>query len=247
MGPPGWRLPTMSVLLLAAGIASAMAGPPYQSDDPEPTDFGHFEIYSFDKGTFGRSGSSSASGLDFNYGAAPDLQLTATVPFGYDAPSKGPSDFGPGNVELAAKYRFLHQDAFGLDVSVFPRIFLPSPSLAGDPNASMLLPVWIQKDWGATSAFGGGGCQFSLRDAARNFCLYGATVTRQVLKNLQLGVEVFRQTSDGSGAPPSTTLGVGARYDLDDHYHLLGYVARGLENVSQTGSWTWHASVLFTY
>ena len=237
----------MSMLILATGVGPALAGPPYQADDPEPTDFGHFEIYTFDKGTFGRSGSSSASGLDFNYGAAPDLQVTATVPFGYDVPSDGPSAFGPGNVELAAKYRLIHQDTFGLDVSVFPRVFLPSPSQTGNPNGSILLPIWIQKDWGSTSAFGGGGCQFSLHDAARNFCLYGATITRQVLKDLQLGVEVFHQASDGSGALPSTTLGIGARYDLDDHYHLLGYVARGLENVSQTGSWAWYASVLFTY
>ena len=106
----------------------------------------HFEIYTFDKGAFGRSGSSSASGLDFNYGAAPDLQLTAAVPFGYDAPSDGPSAFGPGNVELAAKYRFIHQDTFGLDVSVFPRVFLPSPSQMGDPHSSILLPIWIKKD-----------------------------------------------------------------------------------------------------
>src|ERR1700741_655537 len=210
MASAGWRLQRMSVLLLAAAVAPAMAGPPYQSGDPEPTDYGHFEIYTFDKGTLGRSGSSSASGLDFNYGAAPDLQLTATVPSGYDAQSDGPSAFGPGNIELAAKYRVLHQDAFGLDVSVFPRIFLPSPSQAGDPYASILLPVWLQKDWGATSVFGGGGCQFSLRDAS-SFCLYGATITRQVFKQLQLGVEVFHQTSDGSGGPPSTTLGVGAR------------------------------------
>jgi hypothetical protein len=246
MAQTGWQWHAVSVLLLAAGFGPAMAGPPYQSDDPQPTDYGHFEIYTFDRGTFGRSGSSSASGLDFNYGAARDLQLTAAVPFGYDAPSDGPSAFGPGNVELAAKYRFIHQDTFGLDVSVFPRIFLPSPSQTGDPTASILLPIWIQKDWGPVSAFGGGG-QFSLHDVGRNFCLYGATITRQVLEKLQLGVEVFHQKSDGSGAPPSTTLGMGARYDLDDHYHLLGYVARGLENVSQTGSWAWYASILFTY
>jgi len=67
------------------------------------------------------------------------------------------------------------------------------------------------------------------------------------LKDLQSGVEVFHQTSDGSAALPSTTLGIGARYDRDDHDHLLAYVARGLENVSQTGSWAWYASVLFTY
>jgi hypothetical protein len=105
-----WRLHAVSMLILAAGVGPVVAGPPYQSDGPEPTDFGHFEIYTFDKGTFGRSGSSGASALDFNYGAAPDLQLTAAVPFGDDAPSDGPSAVGPGNVELAAKYRFIHQD-----------------------------------------------------------------------------------------------------------------------------------------
>jgi hypothetical protein len=208
MAQTGWRWHAMGMLLLAAGVGPAMAGPPYQSDDPQPTDFGHFEIYTFDKGTFGRSGSSSASGLDFNYGAAPDLQLTAAVPFGYDAPSLAQT---------------------------------------GDPSASILLPIWVQKDWGSTSAFGGGGCQFSLDDTAKNFCLYGATITRQVFDDLQLGIDVFHQTSDGNGAPPSTTLGLGARYDLSDHYHLLGYVARGLENVDQTGSWAWYASILFTY
>jgi hypothetical protein len=146
MAHTGWRSHAMTMPILATGVGPAVAGPPYQSDDPEPTNFGHFEIYTFDKGAFGRSGSSSASGLDFNYGAAPDLQLTAAVPFGYDAPSDGPSAFGPGNVELAAKYRFIHQDTFGLDVSVFPRVFLPSPSQTGDPHSSILLPIWIKKD-----------------------------------------------------------------------------------------------------
>jgi len=145
MAHSGWLSHAMSMLVLAAGIGPAVAGPPYQSDDPEPTDFGHFEIYSFDKGAFGRSGSSSASGLDFNYGAAPDLQLTAVVPFGYDAPSDGPSAFGPGNVELAAKYKLIHQDTLGLDVSVFPRVFLPSPSQTGDPYASILVPTGFRK------------------------------------------------------------------------------------------------------
>jgi len=136
MAHTGWRSHAMTMPILATGVGPAVAGPPYQSGDPEPTNFGHFE----------RSGSSSASGLDFNYGAAPDLQLTAAVPFGYDAPSDGPSAFGPGNVELAAKYRFIHQDTFGLDVSVFPRVFLLSPSQTGDPRSSILLPIWIKKD-----------------------------------------------------------------------------------------------------
>lgn len=144
---------------LAAGLTvmhtlPVFAGPPYQSDDPEPTDYGHYEIYAFNKATRSKGDLSGASGIDFNYGAASDLQLTATLPVGFDLPSNGMPAFGLSNVELAAKYRFLHQDTFGFDVAVFPRVFLPSGSRqVGDGQASLLLPIWVQKDWGEWSAF----------------------------------------------------------------------------------------------
>jgi hypothetical protein len=131
---------------MAGGISilltqSAVAGPPYVSDDPEPTDYKHFEIYTFTSGTTTRDGTTGQSGIDFNYGAAPDLQLTATLPQGYSQTIGGTS-IGASNVELAAKYRFLHQDGFGLDVSIFPRVFLPSGSnLIGDNRVSLLIPV----------------------------------------------------------------------------------------------------------
>src|SRR5882757_9218919 len=112
--------------LLALLAEPAFAGPPYVSDDPQPTDYKHFEIYTFTNGTTTRDGTAGQSGIDFNYGAAPDLQLTATLPAGFDRPVRGGTNIGLSNIELAAKYRFLHQDAFGLDVSVFPRIFLPA-------------------------------------------------------------------------------------------------------------------------
>ena len=147
------------LIAMAALVRPARAGPwPYVSDDPEPTDYQHFEIYTFNSGTTTRAGTGAKSGIDFNYGAAPNLQLTATVPVGFEPAAGGATNFGLSNVELAAKYRFLHQDGFGLDVSVFPRIFLPSGSNSvGDNRASVFLPVWVQKDWsGGWSAFGGG-------------------------------------------------------------------------------------------
>src|ERR1700676_4089927 len=129
---------------LALLTRAAVAGPPYVSDDPEPTDYQHFEIYSFTNGTTTRNGTAGQGGIDFNYGAAPDLQLTATVPAGFDRPIASSPEVALSNIELAAKYRFLHQDSFGLDVSVFPRIFLPSGSSAvGNRTASLLLPIWI--------------------------------------------------------------------------------------------------------
>jgi hypothetical protein len=235
-------------LVLVLLTRSAIAGPPYVSDDPEPTEYKHFEIYTFTNGMTARDGTAGQSGIDFNYGAAPDLQLTATVPAGFDRPVGGPTSVGLSNIELAAKYRFLHQDSFGLDVSIFPRVFLPSGSnTVGDNRASLLLPVWVQKDWsGGWSAFGGGGCTVSERRAV-DFCQAGAVLTYQLLPKLQVGAEFFHQTADSSGTPASSSLGVGLRYDLNDNYHLLGYVRREIENANETNRYSWYASVLFTF
>jgi hypothetical protein len=240
-------LPVVAILL-AARVGPVVAGPPYVSDDPEPTDTGHFEIYMFDNGTNTKADTTGETGIDFNYGAAPDLQLTATVPAGYTDITGDASHIGLGNVELAAKYRFLHQDTFGLDVSVFPRVFLPSGSdIVGDNHVSFLLPIWVQKDFGKDwSAFGGGGCTFNEIRAA-DFCQAGAVLTYQILPKLQIGAELFHQTADSQGTPASTSAGMGWRYDLSDNYHLLGYVRRGIENTDETDRYSWYASVLFTF
>jgi hypothetical protein len=243
-----WPIIFIVIILLAPLARPAAAGPPYVADDPEPTDYKHFEIYTFNSGTAAQGGTSGATGIDFNYGAAPDLQLTATVPAGFDHSDGSPTSFGASNIELAAKYRFLHQSDVGLDVSIFPRVFLPSGSSAvGNSFASLLLPIWVQKDWGdGWSAFGGGGCVISSGNA-QNFCETGGVLTYQLLPKLQVGAELFHQTADTAGTPASTSLGLGVRYDLNDTYHLLGYVRRGIENTDETDQYSWYASILFTF
>jgi len=235
------------IILIIPGVP-AMAGPPYLSDDPEPTDYQHFEIYAFTQGMTAQRSTNGQSGIDFNYGGAPNLQLTATVPVDYDVPSGGATLGGFGNVELAAKYRFLTQQTFGLDVAVFPRVFLPSASAnVGDQHASLLLPVWLEKDWGKWSAFGGGGCELNQGGDSRNFCEAGVVVTNQIRTDLQVGVELFHQTADTIGGQDTTSVGAGVRYDLNDHFHLLGYVGRGIQNADETDRLNWYTSVLFTF
>lgn len=113
------HLSWLSATVLVVLARPAVAGPPFVSDDPEPTPYHQFEIYTFNNGTNTRDGTSGETGIDFNYGAAPDLQLTATLPAGFDQSGAGGTRFGMSNIELAAKYRFLHQDTFGLDVAFF--------------------------------------------------------------------------------------------------------------------------------
>lgn len=242
----------LAAITIVAGLfgphISAWAGPPYFTDDPEPTDFQHYEIYAFTNGMNAQDGATGESGIDFNYGGAPNLQLTATLPLAYDIAAAGSSAIGPGNVELAAKYRFLTQQNFGLDVAVFPRVFLPSASASvGTQHAAFLLPVWLEKDWGQWSAFGGGGCAINRGGNSQDYCEAGVVVTRQVKTDVQVGVELFHQSADTIGNKDMTSIGTGVRYDLSDHLHLLGYLGRGIQNAEATDRLNWYTSLLFTF
>jgi hypothetical protein len=217
---------------LLLGTSPALAGPPYLTDDPEPTDYKHFEIYNFTNGTATRA----------------DTSGEATIPAAYSLAPGGPLVGGFGNVELAAKYRFLTQQNFGLDVAVFPRVFLPSGATnVGVQHASYLLPLWMQKDWGPWSAFGGGGCEINRGGDSQDFCETGLVVTRQIVPNLQVGLEIFHQTADTKGGLPTTSIGAGFHYDVNDTFHILGYLGRGIQNADETDRLNWYAGVLATF
>jgi len=87
---------------------AAEARPPFVTDDPEPVDLGHWEIYGFSAGTHVKGDSSGVlAGTEVNYGAAPNLQLHIIAPLAYDAPQGGSTQAGIGDIELGAKYRFI--------------------------------------------------------------------------------------------------------------------------------------------
>src|SRR4051794_1219273 len=102
-------------LLLAS--SAGHAGPPYDTDDPEPTELHHWEIYAFGAGDGFDGIVDGAAGLDLNYGAAPGLQLTATLPVAFE--TGGGTRVGRGDVELGIKYRFLHREQAGLSLAIF--------------------------------------------------------------------------------------------------------------------------------
>jgi len=236
------------IAAFAARPSAAVAGPPYITDDPEPTDYQHYEIYLLAEGERAIDGASGEGGIDFNYGALPDLQLTAVFPIGYSFSNDAATQIGPGNIELAAKYRFLHQAQIGWDVAVFPRVFLPSlSSRVGDNHPQFLLPLWLEKDWDGWSTFGGGGCEINRGGDAKNFCLAGWALTRQVLPELQIGAELVHQTPSTKGGRSSTGVGAGFKYDLADNYHLLGSFGPSLQNTNQTSQFSWYAAMLFTF
>ncbi len=237
------------IAALAMTVTPARAGPPYVTDDPEPTDFGHYEIYVFTGGTATIDGTGGQAGIDFNYGGAEDLQLTAVLPFAYEHPRSGPALDGLGQIELAAKYKFLHQDTFGLDVAIFPRLFLPTNTnpAFGSKHPALFLPVFAQKDWRDWSVFAGGGCTINRGGSSQDFCQMGLVVARRIIPQLQLGIEFYHQSPDQKDGRQSTGVGLGAIYDLNAHYHLMASAGPGIQNADLSNQATWYAALLFTY
>ena len=208
--------------LLALTAAPAFAGPPYLTDDPVPTDTGHWEIYAFAAGEGHGSALDGDAGLDLNYGAMPGVQVTATVPLSFAHEPHQGWQSGTGDLELAAKYRFFEKQETGLSAAVFPRLILPTAGHAPGEHARMLLPLWAEKDFsGGTSLFGGGGYMINPGAGHRDFWQAGLAVTKDVSNRLSVGAEATRQGSDTTSGTAQTRAGLGASMQLSDHYALL--------------------------
>ena len=212
----------LGAVALAGVAVPAFAGPPYLTDDPVPTDTGHWEIYAFTAGETHRSTFDEDVGFDLNYGPVKNVQLTATLPLNFShAPLEGWRG-GTGDVELGIKYRFVHDEHSGFSAAFFPRAILPTAAHAPGEKTRFLLPLWIEKDFGGgTSIFGGGGYQVNPGGGNRNFWQVGVAVTREVSRKISVGGEVTRQGSDTIAGAPQTRAGLGAILQLNEHYALL--------------------------
>jgi hypothetical protein len=234
----------VAALIAAAlvGAAPAWAGPPYVTDDPQPTDDGHWEIYNFAIGDHVAGTTSGEAGLDLNYGSAKDVQLTLVLPAAFvDA---GGFDVGGGDIEAAAKFKLLHQDGFGIDLAVFPRAFIPtSGGHFGSPRTNLLLPIWAEKDFGKWQVFGGGGYQINPGPGQRDFWTGGLAITRDITERLNLGAEIYAQTSAAADARPFVGLNVGEAWRLTKHWSLLAAGGPGLVNARTQGQYDFYVAL----
>jgi hypothetical protein len=226
----------------------ALAGPPFVSDDPELTDAGHWEVYNFVAGTRLNGSESGQAGFDINYGAAPDLQLTAVLPIDYSSASG--QGAAAGDIQLALKLRFVHQsdDSWLPDIALFPRLYVPNGSRRFETGeASLFLPLWLQKDSGPWSYFGGGGYQLNGGAGRRNFSLFGAALERRFSDELLLGAEIYHQTGTLDQALAYSALNLGLTYQINPHLALLGAAGPGIQNASQLGRFNFYAALDVTW
>lgn len=257
---PGMRKAGSLVLIGMAWIATAgYAGPPFQTDDPDPVEYRHFEMYAFElaDGTGRNAGGSlvEVPGYEVNYGAAPNLQLHLVfTPAANFSPAGGPVYYGLADTEIGFKYRFIKESRWFPETGIFPFVELPSGSAQkglGVGRTWYRLPLWFQKSWGAEghqwTTYGGGGETIVPQEGYVDFPFAGWLVQRQVSKRLTLGGELFGHGAEGPAATASSAAimaDVGGIFEFKDGFDLLFAGGRSVHGEPETYVylslyWTW--------
>jgi hypothetical protein len=227
----------IALMLGALGVELA-AGPPFRTDDPEPVELGHLELYLFSLGQR-LPGDSSGFGpaVEFNYGILPDTQFHVIVPYAYDRSQGLPSQGGLGDTEVGLKYRFLHESENLPQVGIFPFVEIPTGNAdrrLGAGHTQVYLPIWLQKAWGPWTSYGGYGWWRNPGDGNRNWTYTGWLLQRDLGEHLTLGVEAFRTTAMTWSGLAATGFDVGGQVNLTPMHHLLFSAGRNVTGATQT-------------
>lgn len=163
----------LTLPLVLVGVAPASAGPPFLTDDPEPVGYQHFEIYTFSTRDKSAAGTSTVGpAIEFNVGAVPNVQLHLVVPYAWTASAGMPSMSGLGDTEAGLKFRFVQQTKTMPEIRIFPMVELATGNAnngLGNGRTWYRVPLWIQKNMGSWTTYGGGGIAFNNAPGMKNY------------------------------------------------------------------------------
>lgn len=230
----------VETVLIIAGvllfIGQAWAGPPFFTDDPEPVEYQHWEVYLASQWSHDKEAGTSGTlpHLEVNYGVAEDLHLHLIVPSAYSGPSEGAKQYGLGDMELGMKYRFINEEEKGWrpQIGTFPIVVLPTGSSSrglGEGRMKVLFPLWLQKSCGQWTTYGGGGYWYHPGEDNKNYWFTGWLLQREFSKALTVGAEIFNTSPKAKGESDETGFNVGGYLNLSEEHHILFSAGRDLK------------------
>ena len=205
--------------------SSALAGPPFLTDDPEPVEYKNWEMYLASQCQNERGGvSATAPHFEVNYGIAPNFQLHLIAPMEYVKPAGLPSHYGYGDTELGVKWRFYNNEETKFMIGAYPLLEVPTGAELrglGNGDPQVFLPIWLQKGWGPWLTYGGGGYLINLGHEHEDLWFFGWLVQRDLNKYFTLGAELFYGTPPETGDERHFGFNIGSIINISKIHHIL--------------------------
>lgn len=227
-----FRTSLFLILLCLIVSTPSYAGPPYDTDDPEPVDFRHWELYCSSVGTSAAGITmGTAPHIEVNYGVVPNVQLHIIAPLSFYSVNEGETNYGYGTTEAGVKYRFVNKDSGNFQIGIFPLVELPTgdnKENLGSASTQLYLPLWIQKTIGKWSTYGGGGYWINPGSGNKNYAFVGWQEQYQFVKSVSVGTEFYYIGASQVGGSGDFRFRLGTVIDFSDHNHLLCSVGRSI-------------------
>jgi hypothetical protein len=139
--------------------------------------------------------------------------------------------YGYSDTEIGIKYRAVEESGATPQIGFFPLIEIPTGDenkQLGSGNIQAYLPVWVQKNWGSLTTYGGGGVWYNPGPGQKNSVFAGWEMQYDFSATLTLGGELYHQTAQTQTSESSAGFNVGGFINLTAEHHILFSVGHSL-------------------
>jgi hypothetical protein len=241
-----FHLQIFLILTLFNANIVIFAGPPFQTDDPEPVEYKHWEYYiSSIHSLQHNSISGTLPHFEVNYGLVRNVQVHLLLPLNYTLMHHQNMHYGYGYTELGIKYRFIQETDHSPQVGVFPILEIPTvpANEFNNGKVQLYLPIWLQKSWDKLTTYGGGGFWINPGAGNKNWYFAGWEAQYDFLKALTLGGELYYHSAMTVDSKSSMGFNLGGIVNFSEKAHFIFSAGHTVINESSLNA---YAGLLFT-
>jgi len=214
---------------------TVIAGPPFDTDDPEPVGLGNWELYLSSHSSYNRAmAQGTLPHFEVNYGVAENVQLHLVAPLVFNSEYSRINNYGIGDIEAGVKFRFIQETKYIPQIGIFPLCEIPTGNSAkelGSGKLQFLLPVWLQKSFGDKwQTYGGYGYWINPGKGNKNWNFLGLQVQYQMVKKVSVGFEIYHTTADTEEGKSDSRFNIGSVIDVNSQNHILISIGRSFNN-----------------
>jgi hypothetical protein len=216
------------------------AGPPFNTDDPEPVNYKHWEYYVSSENMIQHTISmGTCPHIEVNYGLKPNVQVHLLLPMNYDYTRNAGINFGYASPEFGVKYRFIQESENTPQIGIFPIIEVPTIKNKefGNGKAQVYLPVWIQKSWDKFTTYGGTGYWINFGTNNKNLIFAGWEIQYDFTSLFTFGGELYYHSAIAKDLKSVTAYNLGGFINFSEQFHLIYSIGHNLTNDSFISSY----------